>query len=74
MTLIEWRGSAPLTNMLTAMGGWPVIMKNWRAENWNLIESIKTSQNFGFSSDFIISIDITVDLKNSTKRVVEVSY
>lgn len=73
-TLIEERGVKPLLTISEKLGGWPVLMgKTWDEANWNWTQSVKDFRDMGYSMDYIIDFSVGIDLKNSTKRIIDVS-
>ncbi|XP_036347356.1 neprilysin-2-like [Rhagoletis pomonella] len=73
-SLIEQLGAAPIANIAKSLGGWPVIEgDSWNADNsWSWQETVKKFRKLGFSMDYIIDFSISVDLKNSTTRIIDV--
>merc|ERR1712110_1251322 len=70
---IEETSVEHLKALLGDIGGWPVLMgDNWRGENFKWHELSMKASDKGFSSDRMISIGISTDDKNSTKRILEV--
>ena len=73
---IEEKGVEELKALLDDIGGWPVLLgEKWQAKagastNWHEL-SMKASDK-GFSSDRMISIGISTDDKDSTRRILEV--
>ncbi|XP_055923499.1 neprilysin-2 isoform X2 [Eupeodes corollae] len=73
-TLIEELGSSPIANISESLGGWPVIKgESWNSDNaWTWQETVRKFRNLGFSMDYILDFSIGVDLKNSTKRLIDI--
>lgn len=72
-SIIEERGHKPLADMLEAFGGWPVVKGDaWSGDSFNWIEIMKKFRIFGLSPSIIFSLSVSTDLKNSTKRVLDV--
>jgi len=70
---IEEKSVEHLKALLDDIGGWPVLMgENWKGENFKWHELSMKASDKGFSSDRMISIGISTDDKNSTKRILEV--
>merc|ERR1711971_680364 len=73
---IEEKSVEHLKALLDDIGGWPVLLgEKWQAKagastNWHEL-SMKASDK-GFSSDRMISIGISTDDKDSTRRILEV--
>lgn len=73
-SIIEERGIKPLADILEAFGGWPVLKgENWNAENFNWVEIVKKFRRMGLETNVIFALSVVTDLKNSTKRVLDVS-
>ena len=59
--------------MLKKLGGWPVLDGDqWLEGDFDWRSSIYKFRNIGYSVDYFIDFSIGVDLKNSTKRVIDV--
>lgn len=76
LALIEDLGTEPITKIAKELGGWPLIEGDmWNADNsWTWQEQVKKFRTAGFSMDYIIDFSIGVDLQNSTKRIIDVSW
>lgn len=74
--LIESLGPKPIKQIAEKLGGWPVIVgDSWDSDNtWTWQETTKKFRRLGFSMDYVVDFSIGVDLKNSTKRIIDVSY
>lgn len=74
--LIEELDAKPIADIAKKLGGWPVIEgESWDADNsWSWQETVKKFRKMGFSMDYIIDFSISVDLKNSTTRIIDVSW
>ncbi|XP_058986488.1 neprilysin-2 isoform X2 [Musca domestica] len=72
-TLIESMGAKPIKEVAARLGGWPVIVGDaWDQDNtWTWQETVKKFRRLGFSMDYIVDFSIGVDLKNSTKRIID---
>ncbi|XP_014207883.1 neprilysin-2 [Copidosoma floridanum] len=71
-TQIEEQGLDPLHRNLKELGGWPVLMKeSWVDADWNWKESVYKLRKMGYSIDYFIDFSISSDLKNSTKRTID---
>ncbi|XP_026670737.1 neprilysin-2 isoform X1 [Ceratina calcarata] len=71
-TLIEQQGLDPLLNILRKLGGWPVLEGGqWNEDAFNWKESVYKFREMGYSVDYFIDFSIGVDLKNSTKRIID---
>lgn len=73
-TIIEERGIKPLSELLESFGGWPVVKGDvWSENDFDWVEMMKKFRRTGIDVNFIFSLVIQTDLKNSTKRVLSVS-
>lgn len=71
--VIEQQGLDPLLNILQKLGGWPVLEGDqWNENEFNWKESVYKFREMGYSVDYFIDFSIGVDLKNSTKRTIDV--
>ena len=72
---IEERGTIPVDNVLTAMGGWPVVLAqgNWNENDWSWQQSVAWSRSFGYSVSYFLSFSVSTDNKDTTKRIIRVS-
>ncbi|XP_055853046.1 neprilysin-2 isoform X2 [Episyrphus balteatus] len=73
-SLIEDLGSSPIANIAESLGGWPVIKgDSWNSDDsWTWQDTVQKFRNLGFSMDYILDFSIGVDLKNSTKRMIDI--
>lgn len=76
VSLIEERGTKPYLKIADKLGGWPVVVgESWNEDStWSWVQTIIEFSNIGFETNEIIDFAISIDLKNSTKRIVDVSY
>lgn len=71
---IEERGTKPLLNILQKLGGWPALEGDkWDEGSFSWKESVYRFRDAGYSVDYFIDFSVSVDLKNSTVRVIDVS-
>ncbi|XP_017759283.1 PREDICTED: membrane metallo-endopeptidase-like 1 isoform X2 [Eufriesea mexicana] len=71
-TVIEQQGLEPLLNILRKLGGWPILEgEQWNEDDFNWKESVYKFREMGYSVDYFIDFSIGVDLKNSTKRIID---
>lgn len=72
---IEEQGLEPLHRILKDLGGWPVLMKDaWVEDDFNWKESVYKFRKVGYSIDYFIDFSIGIDLKNNTRRILDVSF
>jgi neprilysin len=71
--LIEERGLKPLVDIHEQMGGWPVVKgDDWDDKSWSWQQSVKNFRKHGYSTDYILDFSVGTDLKNSTRRIIDV--
>lgn len=71
--MIEEQGLEPLHRILKDLGGWPVLYGDkWSDGDFNWKDSVYKFRKMGYSVDYFIDFSIGVDLKNSTRRVIDV--
>ncbi|KAH9628009.1 hypothetical protein HF086_017984 [Spodoptera exigua] len=71
-TAIESRGVQPLLDMLKRLGGWPVLDgNNWDEKSFTWEKSVYNFRSAGYSVDYFLDFSISVDVKNSTKRIID---
>ncbi|XP_061704428.1 neprilysin-2 isoform X3 [Cydia pomonella] len=69
---IEARGTAPLLEMLRRLGGWPVLEGTaWNENAFSWEKSVYKFRAAGYSVDYFFDFSIGVDVKNSTKRIID---
>ncbi|XP_068624947.1 neprilysin-2 [Battus philenor] len=69
---IEARGVEPLLKMLKRLGGWPVLEgDSWIPQSFSWDESVYRFRDAGYSVDYFFDFSISVDVKNSTKRIID---
>lgn len=74
ISLVEDLGVHPVTNVLDAIGGWPVVRgRSWNKRDWNWQKSVISSHLHGYSVNNFLSMSVRPDHVNSLKRVVQVS-
>ncbi len=75
LSLIEEMGVKPYLKIVEGLGGWPVVVgDNWNSDlKWSWVQTIKDFSKIGYETNQIIDFAISIDLKNSTKRIIDVS-
>lgn len=74
IALIEERGLDHVKILLKKLGGWPVLEgTEWNVGEFTWLQSVYKFRDAGFSVDYFIDFSVTTDLKNSTKRTIDVS-
>lgn len=73
-TLIENEDLDTIHSILTELGGWPVLEgPMWREADFDWRKSVYKFRKVGYSVDYFIDFSVGVDVKNSTKRIIDVS-
>lgn len=73
-SIIEERGIKPLADILEAFGGWPVVKGDlWCEKNFDWVDAVKRFRRMGLETNAIFALSVVTDLKNSSKRVLDVS-
>lgn len=73
--VIQERGIKPLADILESYGGWPVVKgDSWSDATFDWVEVIKKFRRMGLDTYIVFSFSVQTDLKNSTRRVMDVSY
>ena len=73
--MIEQKGLSPLLDRLKLLGGWPVLDGDkWHDKGFEWKQSVYKLKNFRYDADYFFDFGIGVDMKNSTKRSLEVRY
>ncbi|KAG4071253.1 hypothetical protein HA402_003957 [Bradysia odoriphaga] len=74
LSLIEELGTKPYLQIIERLGGWPVVVgADWDKDStWSWVETIKNFSDIGYETNQIIDLVISIDLKNSTRRIVDV--
>ena len=69
---IEARGFDPLRSVLKKLGGWPLLEgRSWHEVDFKWYEVIYKLRELGFSTDYLINFSVTTDLKNSSRRILD---
>jgi hypothetical protein len=74
LALIEEQGLRPIFEILKKLGGWPVLLNTWSDNFFDWKNSVYVNRKIGYSVDYFLSLDIDTDPKNSSKRIITVSY
>ncbi|KAK6176886.1 hypothetical protein SNE40_015099 [Patella caerulea] len=68
LTAIENQGTEPLLDILTLLGGWPVLEPSWNNPTFDLSANLVQLQILNL--DPIINMFVTTDFKDSSKRII----
>lgn len=74
--MIENLGATPITDIAEKLGGWPLIKgDSWNADDsWTWQETTQKFRRLGFSMDYIVDFSVGVDYKNTSNRIIDVSF
>lgn len=71
-TAIEKEGLTTIKAILTELGGWPVLLgKDWNDGDFDWKQSVYKFRKVGYSVDFFMDFSVGVDVKNSTRRTID---
>ncbi|KAJ8983665.1 hypothetical protein NQ317_003452 [Molorchus minor] len=71
-TLIENEGLDTIHDILRELGGWPVLEGiKWSEADFDWRKSVYRFRRVGYSVDYFIDFSVGVDVKNSTKRIID---
>ncbi|KAJ8918489.1 hypothetical protein NQ315_008186 [Exocentrus adspersus] len=71
-SLIENEGLDTMHSILTELGGWPVLEgPMWRESDFDWRKSVYKFRRVGYSVDYFIDFSVGVDVKNSTRRIID---
>nr|CAH7760506.1 unnamed protein product [Callosobruchus chinensis] len=71
-TLIEAEGLNTIHGILRQLGGWPVLEgMEWDEGEFDWRRSVYKFRKLGYSVDYFIDFSVGVDVKNSTKRIID---
>lgn len=71
-TLIENEGLDTIHSILEDLGGWPVLKgPMWSEADFDWRKSVYKFRKVGYSVDYFIDFSVGVDVKNSTKRIID---
>lgn len=68
-SILQRRGHQPLLDLLSILGGWPILDKNWNSSNFDwlgLMASLRL-----YNNDILISEWVGPDIKNSDEFVIQ---
>lgn len=64
-----------MKKVIESLGGWPVVEgKNWADNVWFWQKILLKLELLGFNSNQIFAVSIDIDMKNSSKRLIYVSF
>lgn len=72
---IEEIGLTHIKSIVKELGGWPVLEgESWDVAKFDWIPTTYKFKDMGLSIDYLIDFSITTDVKNSTRRIIDVSF
>lgn len=72
-TAIEEDGLKTIKAIMKQFGGWPLLEKAWNEDSFDWVKTIYNYRKVGYSVDYYVDFSVSIDLKNSTKRIIDVS-
>lgn len=71
---IETDGLTTIKEILLKLGGWPALEgDNWDEDSFDWKQAIYNYRETGYSIDYLIDFSVGIDLKNSSRRIIDVS-
>ncbi|XP_026752063.2 neprilysin-4-like isoform X2 [Galleria mellonella] len=67
--ILQKRGHKPLLDLLELLGGWPILNRQWNAENFDWLELMAKLRLY--NNDILISEWVGPDIKNSDEFVIQ---
>lgn len=68
------QGEEKVRTLLQSLGGWPVLEgDSWDEGSFDWREAVYRFRENGLSVDYIIDFSVSVDYKNTTNRIIDVS-
>ncbi|KAF2887463.1 hypothetical protein ILUMI_18710 [Ignelater luminosus] len=69
---IEADGLTTIKEILHGLGGWPVLEgPEWQAGQFDWRQSVYSFRRTGYSVDYFLDFSVGIDLKNSSRRVID---
>ncbi|XP_019757684.2 neprilysin-2 isoform X2 [Dendroctonus ponderosae] len=71
-TIIEADGLNTMRQILKQLGGWPALEgSRWNEGDFDWRQSVYKFRTAGYSVDYFIDFSVGIDVKNSTKRIID---
>lgn len=65
-------GTAPMLEMIDAVGGWPVLTDDgWLDNNFSWMNQVYRFREIGLSVDYFVDLSVKVNHKNTSEHIVE---
>lgn len=72
-TVIETDGLTTIKSILKDLGGWPVLEgPKWDQGKFDWRQSVYKFRKAGYSVDYFMDFSVGIDLKNSSRRVIDI--
>lgn len=62
-----------LIDILNNLGGWPILQESWQAKYFDWINTNINIDKIGYSINSIIQINVDLDARNNSKRILSVN-
>ena len=62
------------TKILNELGGWPLLMTDWNNATFNWTQFIYNINSLDYSTSFFMWFGIDIDSRNSSRRMLSVSF
>ncbi|CAG5075241.1 Similar to Nep2: Neprilysin-2 (Drosophila melanogaster) [Cotesia congregata] len=70
-TAMKQYGTNPLKDKFNKLGGWPVLEgTKWNEDAFNWTNTLYTLREMGYSFNYLFNLEVATDLKNNTRRVI----
>lgn len=64
-----------IVETMKTLGGWPVVKNHeWNEKKWYWQKTAQDMELIGFGSNYIFNFGLSIDLKNSTQRILVVNF
>lgn len=76
-TQIEEQGLQPMIDIIKLLHGWPCVepVDRWNPKGtWNWMDANQALSDLGFGLSSLFSLSVDTDMKNSSRRVIVVSF
>lgn len=74
--VIEDHGLEPLVKIMNELGGWPVVKgDHWDTKHeWSWPSAVGQFRKLGLNVDYMLEFTVDTDERNSTSRIIYVSF
>lgn len=71
-TALDDLGITPILEMITTVGGWPVLLGDeWMENNFSWTDQVFRFRDVGLSVDYFVDLSVKVNHKNTSEHIVE---